>query len=374
MAITRTIPVNLGRRSYQVFVGQALLGELAQLLSAVLEGWSKVVIITDSNVGPLYARAAAESLNRSSLRCEVLEFPAGEASKNLATYVELINRLLAPAPAIDRHALILALGGGVVGDLAGFVAATALRGLDFVQLPTTLLAAVDASVGGKTGLDTPAGKNLVGAFHQPKAVVIDAELLATLPAAELGSGLAECVKHAVIRQPAMLERLRRRAGEILSANPAALAELIADNVAIKAAIVSSDERESGERAHLNFGHTVAHAIETAAGYSAVAHGQAVSLGMVAACRIAANRKLLSPADELLVREVLAALHLPMRWLDLPELPASAKDAANLRKIMLHDKKAQAGVVRFVLPLGLGRCGIFDDVSDREIDAALGALK
>ncbi len=377
MPTSQTIRVELGRRTYDVTVGAGVLEQAGPMLAPLLAGAraaAGVVVITDSNVGPLYARAAIASLKAAGLAADVIDFPAGEQHKDIGTYASVMDRLLGLSPPIDRRSLIVALGGGVVGDLAGFVAATALRGLDWAGVPTTLLADVDAAVGGKTGLDAPAGKNLIGAFHQPRAVLIDAAVLRTLPRGELGNGLAECVKHAVIRDANLLEFIQQNARRILSAEPDCLSELIARNVAIKAAVVAADERESDQRAHLNFGHTLGHAIEAAAGYGAVSHGQAVALGMVAALHIAAARTLIAAGEAQRVGEILSMLSLPARFADLPELPAPCRQPARLREIMLHDKKARGGVVRFVLPTALGSVAIFDDVTGDEIDRAVAALR
>ena len=379
MLKTRTIRVELGRRAYEVTVGAGLLDRAGEML-APLAGADpptragRAVVITDSNVATLYAGAVADGLTAAGCRTDVIDFPAGEASKDLTTYAAVMDRLLALSPAIDRGSLIVALGGGVAGDLAGFVAATALRGLSCANVPTTLLADVDASVGGKTGLDAPAGKNLIGAFHQPRAVIIDPAVLKTLPPGELGNGLAECVKHAVIRDADLLDFIEDNAAAILAADAEILSELIARNVTVKAEVVAADERESGQRAHLNFGHTIGHAVEAAGGYGAVSHGQAVALGMVAACGIAVARKLIEPAAADRVGEVLSGLSLPVRFADLPDLPAGCRDRARLRQIMLHDKKARGGVVRFVLPTGLGNVAVFDDVTADQVEQGLAALE
>lgn len=370
MPTTRKITVELGERSYEVTVGVALLAELGAVAAPLS---SRAVVITDTNVGPLYADAAVAAFSQSDVSTEVIDFPAGEGSKDLSTYAAVMDRLLALTPPIDRGCLIVALGGGVVGDLAGFVAATALRGLNLVNVPTTLLAAVDSSVGGKTGLDAAAGKNLIGAFHQPRAVVIDADTLKTLGPSEMGNGLVECVKHGVIRDAALLDFIEANAKGVLAGDGAVLADLIARNVVIKAAVVAADERESGPRSHLNFGHTIGHAIEAAGGYGAVSHGQAVSLGMIAACRIAVGRGQMEQAAAERVRGILSELSLPVRFADLPGLPPAARDPARLREIMSHDKKARGGVVRFVLPTELGSVAMFDDVSSRDIAAAVAAL-
>ncbi len=371
--MTREIKVELAERSYTVVVGVDLLGEAGRIAAASAGKPDRAVIITDSLVGPLYAVAVAAGLSATGCRCETIDFPAGEEHKNLTTYGSVMDRLLSLKPPIDRRCLIVALGGGVVGDLAGFIAATALRGLDFVNVPTTLLADVDAAVGGKTGLNASAGKNLIGAFHQPKAVIMDAAVLKTLPPAQLDNGLAECVKHGVIRDWSLLDFIEENAAKFVAADVGALAELIGRNVAIKAAVVSDDEREAGDRAHLNFGHTIGHAIETAAGYGAVSHGQAVALGMIAAFHIAADRSLIDSTTADRVRQILVGLSLPVRFADLPDLPAAARDPARLREIMAHDKKNIDGIVRFILPTAPGSVATFDDVTDDHIAAAIAAL-
>ena len=389
MPITHEITVDLAVRSYKVAVGVNLLGQVGAAAAdltahlpdfgelsrvAGVGGAGRTVVITDSTVGPLYADTVADSLARLGWRCDVIEFPPGEEYKNLTTYGGVMDELLSLDPPIDRKSVIVALGGGVVGDLAGFVAATALRGLSFINVPTTLLADVDAAVGGKTGLNASAGKNLIGAFHQPGAVIIDAAVLKTLPAAELGNGLAECVKHGVIRDDSLLDFIEDNVAKIMAADADTLAELIARNVAIKAAVVSADEREAGQRSHLNFGHTIAHAVETAAGYGVVSHGQAVALGMVAAFHVAQARSLISSAAADRIREILAGLSLPVGFDDLPLLPDDARDPDRLRGIMSHDKKTLGGVVRFVLPVAPGSVAIFDDVTDEQIASAIAALQ
>ena len=373
MPITHEIPVNLAGRSYKVTVGVNLPEQVGAAAAQLCGGSGRAVIITDSNVGPLYAATVADNFHRVGCRCDVIEFPAGEEHKNLTTYGGVMDELLSLTPPIDRRSVIVALGGGVVGDLGGFVAATALRGLPFINVPTTLLSDVDAAVGGKTGVNAKAGKNLIGAFHQPAAVIIDAVVLKTLPAGELGNGLAECVKHGVIRDDSLLDFIEGGVAKIMAGDADTLAELVGRNVAIKAAVVVADERESSERAHLNFGHTIGHAVETAAGYGVVSHGQAVALGMVAAFGIAEARSLIDSAAAGRVRKILEALSLPVGFDDLPLLPADARDPDRLREIMSHDKKTLDGVVRFVLPVALGSVAIFDDVTDDQIAAAVAAL-
>jgi 3-dehydroquinate synthase len=358
-----TIRVDLGDRGYDVRIEPGALDAVGA--AAALPGASAAVVISDSNVAPLYAGRVRESLESAGLAAAVLDFPAGEAHKTLATYASLMDGLLAVEPALDRDAVVVALGGGVVGDVAGFVAATALRGLRLVQCPTTLLADVDSSVGGKTALDHPAGKNLIGAFHQPAAVLIDVEALKTLADEELANGLAECVKHGVIRSAPLLDFIEEAAEQILAREPEVMAELVARNVAIKAAVVAADEHEAGERAHLNFGHTIGHAIETLVGYDRIRHGEAVSLGIVAANHVAVRRGLIEDETAQRVTELLRRLRLPVSRAGL--------DPDATWRIMQHDKKARGGQVRMVLPTVLGQVAVFGDITPDAVTDAVEAL-
>ena len=359
-----TIDVDLKDRSYPVRVGPGGLDDLPAVIEAV-GGVSSAAVISDSNVAKLYGRRVVEAIARAAVPVSLLDFPAGEQNKTLATYGALFDALFALSPAVGRDSLVVALGGGVVGDVAGFVAATALRGLRWLQCPTTLLADVDASVGGKTAVDHPAGKNLIGAFHQPHAVVIDTGTLRTLPEPELRNGLAECVKHAVIRDADLLGFIDRHVEPIRNCDVDVMTELVARNVAIKAAVVSADEREAGERAHLNFGHTIGHGIETCVGYGRISHGQAVSLGMVAACHMAVSRGLIEPDLAERIRSVLVRLGLPVSFPGL--------DAGAIWEVMQHDKKARGGQVRMVLPTAMGQVAVFDDVAPGEVRTAVSHL-
>jgi len=358
------ITVDLGRRSYDVIVGSGQLSEIGPATSA-LGDVQNVAVISDSNVSKLYGQKVLDSLRRAGLSAAMLVFPAGEANKNLATYGRLMDELLALPGPIERSSLIVALGGGVVGDVAGFVAATALRGLRWLQCPTTLLADVDASVGGKTAVDHTTGKNLIGAFHQPAGVLIDVECLGTLSAQELRNGLAECVKHAVIRDADMLKFIEEHVDEILTCRSDVMTKLITRNVAIKAGVVAADEREAGERAELNFGHTIGHAIEVLVGYDKMPHGPAVALGMLAACRIAQQRGLIDEAMTGRISAILERLALPVRCKQLaPE---------QVWQTMQHDKKARGGKVRMILPQAVGSAGIYDDITPQEVAEAMTAL-
>ncbi len=263
-------------------------GALAKLSSA-----KKAAVVTDSHVGPLYAQQLIQSLQSAGIEPIVATLPAGEDHKTLDSLLPVFDTFLEAR--IERSTPVLALGGGLIGDMAGFVAATLLRGVPFVQIPTTLLAMVDASVGGKTGVNHSTGKNLIGAFHQPIAVLIDPELLRTLPDRELRGGLAECIKHDIIRDAEGFAHLERDLSKALARDMDYLADLVAHNVAIKARVVESDPFEKGERAHLNFGHTFGHAIETVSHY-AYSHGECVALGMVAASRTAVALGILDAAS------------------------------------------------------------------------------
>jgi len=356
-----TIEIDLSERSYNVEIGPGLLcgiGTKVRSLGRV----SSVVVISDSTVAELYGQAVIDSLASESLAANLLTFPAGEENKTLATCSDLFDKIFSLTPAIDRHAVIVTLGGGVTGDMGGFIAATLLRGIRFFQCPTSLLAAVDASVGGKTGIDHAAGKNLIGAFYQPVGVLVDVETLGTLPPDQIASGLAECVKHAVIRDEALLTMIDDGADDLKAVKPQAMVDLIARNVAIKAKIVAADERESNLREILNLGHTFGHAIETAAGFGAVSHGQAVALGMVAACRASVQLGHLSQLDADRIEVVLARLDLAVR--------RDGMDAGELCELMKHDKKNRSGVIRFVLPVAIGDARVFDDVPESVVKSAI----
>ena len=360
-----TVKIDLGRRSYAATVGAGLLTELGSLIN-VPSGSRRTIVITDSNVAGLYGQAAMDSLRAAGIKADIIDFPAGEQNKNLRTVEKLFDRLFKLSPPVGRDSLIIALGGGVAGDVAGFVAATALRGLDFIQCPTTLLAAVDSSVGGKTGVDHSAGKNLIGAFHQPVGVLVDVETFRTLPEGHLQSGLAECVKHAMIRDESLLEMIEANVDVILECRSDMMIDLVARNIAIKAAVVSADEREGSVRAHLNFGHTVGHAVETLAGYGNMTHGQVVAFGMIVASGIAVRRGLLGePVLHRLVN-LLGRLGLATA---MPHL-----DTGEIWTIMQHDKKARGGKVRMVLPTAIGEVGIFDDVTNQEVASAMKGMQ
>jgi len=304
----------------------------------------RYTIITDHHVGPLYAARAVASFGGG--RVDVLTVPAGEHSKTRTTWAALTDEMLALG--CGRDTVVIALGGGVVGDLAGFVAATFLRGVPVVQVPTTLVAMIDAAIGGKTGVDTPAGKNLVGAFHAPAAVVIDPTVLDTLPAAQVRAGLAEAIKHGVIADAGYFDRTIAALPVLLApggATTPAMTAIIAGSIAIKAAIVAADAREHGRRKVLNFGHTIGHAVEAASEYTLL-HGEAVAIGMAIESRLAELAGIATAGIADRVRAALDAAGLPSR------LPATAVAADIVTRTHL-DKKARAGIVEYALPRSLG---------------------
>jgi 3-dehydroquinate synthase len=347
---------------YDITVAPGLLERAGSLLRDVSKS-AKAAVVTDSNLAATHLPALVRSLNQGGFETVTTTLPAGEDHKTLSDLVPAYDALLGAR--IERSTPVLALGGGVVGDMTGFVAATVLRGVPFVQIPTTLLAMVDASVGGKTGVNHAVGKNLIGAFHQPIAVMIDPAVLRTLPARELRSGLAECIKHDIIRDAVGFAALERDIGRALSVDVEYLSELIAHNVAIKARVVEADPFERGERAHLNFGHTFGHAIETVSNYS-YAHGECVALGMAAAVHAATKLGMIGAADRDRVIAVIDKAGLPTRGLTL--------DPGAVVEAMHFDKKVRSGKVRFVLPDRIGHVVIRDDLAPGLVREAVESLK
>lgn len=341
------VPVALSEgRDYQIQIGAGELAQLGEHCRTVARS-SRAVILSQPGILARWGQPAQGSLEGAGFRVETLTYPAGERYKSLTMVARLYDGLYNLEPALDRKTLIVALGGGVVGDMAGYVAATYLRGLDYVQVPTTLLAMVDSSVGGKTGVDFREGKNLVGAFHQPRSVVIDPEVLATLPRRELRAGLAEVVKYGIIQDPALLEYVTENARLLLRANPEAIAHVVARSCTLKAEVVTADEREeTGLRAILNFGHTIGHALEGATRYRRYKHGEAVGIGMVSAALIGEEAGVTPPEVTAALRRALAALGLPAA------LPTDIADAV-LIALTARDKKAVQGEARFVLAERLG---------------------
>ncbi len=350
------VRVDLGPRSYPILIGAGCRFQLADLVR-YRSRTPQLVVIADQNVANTHGAALAAALPTPPL---FLPFTPGETTKSLAECQRLYDALAAAR--IERQAILLTFGGGVAGDLGGFVAATWLRGVAYIQLPTTLLAAIDASVGGKTGLNLAAGKNLVGAFHQPLAVVVDLDFLTTLPTRTYTAGLAESMKHALIRAPNLLAWHEQNADAIAARVPEVLGELIARNCAIKAAVVAADEREADLRAILNYGHTIGHALEHLLEYE-LQHGECVALGMLVENEIARRRGLLDAALAERVRTLMARLGLPVR---LPRPVA----AAAVQEVCAVDKKVAEGAVTFVLLRGVGEPVKVRDVAPGEIAAAL----
>ncbi len=338
------ITVDLGERSYPIFIGEGTLDRLSNVLAG-LKVRGTAAVVTDSNVAPLYGDRVVERVREAGLRTALCVMPAGEEHKRLERIEELTGQFLEAG--VDRAGGVIALGGGVVGDVAGFAAAVFMRGIPFVQIPTTIVAQVDSSVGGKTGVNHPRGKNIIGSFHQPSAVVIDLTLLRSLPDRELRAGLAEVIKHGIIADEDLFRYMEERVDAVRAGDPAALEVPVRRSCEIKAAVVAADEREHGVRANLNYGHTFGHGIE-AAGILAL------ELGLVDSAFVARQKACIE------------AYGLPTAW---PEIPIDATLEA-----MKHDKKARAGTLKFVVADRLGRVVHRTDVTEDQARRALEALK
>jgi 3-dehydroquinate synthase len=341
----RVVPVSLGRRSYQIQIGPGLLARLGRECRRLNLG-SRCAIISDRNVARHYAKPAEKSLAAAGFKPLVLTVPAGETAKSLRTVQSCYDRLAAHR--LERKSFIVALGGGVVGDLAGFVAATYLRGIPFVQVPTTLLAQVDSSVGGKVGVNLKAGKNLVGAFYQPRLVLCDLETFDSLPDREYRSGLAEVIKYGIIYDAALFRKLERDLPRLLARHPQTLASVVAQCCEIKADVVQQDETESGLRAILNFGHTIGHALEATSHYGKYLHGEAISIGQVAAARLSREALGLSTGEAERIRSLFERAGLPTRLRLAPDQRSA------LVRAMTLDKKVSDGQVKFVLARKIGQ--------------------
>ena len=335
-----------GFAAYDVVVGRGLLTGAGERIAPFARG--RTVVVTDETVSALHAGTLTASLTAAGVRSEIVAVPPGEGSKSFAELERVLDRLLDLG--LDRKDVVVALGGGVVGDLAGLAAALYMRGIDFVQVPTTLLAQVDSSVGGKTAIDTPRGKNLVGAFHQPRLVLADIDVLSTLPAVQLRSGWGEVLKHGLICDPDFFDWLAGDGAAGATGDPAALERAVVRSVEIKSAIVSEDEKEAGRRALLNLGHTFGHAVEAELGFeeAALAHGEAVALGCCMAFRFSARQGLCAAAEAERVETVIAAAGLPTRLTQAGEFSAEA-----LLVRMAGDKKAEAGGVTLILARSIG---------------------
>ncbi len=358
----KKLVVDLGDRSYPIFIKQGLLTDATEW-SSYINLKDKAVIITNDTVEKWYLEKLTNTLKSLGLTVYSLVLPDGEKYKTLESFNKIMTFLLEKS--CGRDTTLFALGGGVIGDLTGFAAASYQRGVNFVQVPTTLLSQVDSSVGGKTGVNHPLGKNMIGAFYQPKAVIIDLDCLKTLPARELAAGMGEVIKYGIIWSKEFFEYLEQHTAEIWKLDFDVLGQVIHTCCAIKAEVVHQDEREGGKRAILNLGHTFGHAIETFMGYGVWLHGEGVGAGMVMASKLALLRNKIS-SDEF------ARI---IKLIELNKLPTKAPSnmtLADFEKIMLHDKKVKAGKVRFIIPDFLGMASLYDDVTEAEIAEAIKA--
>lgn len=355
----KQLRVGLGDRAYPILIEDGLIEAIGADLGkrAIAKRYA---VISDSYVASILGERLTTSLIKAGIAAELMTFPRGEASKNLATVADLAGMLARSG--FDRRDGLIALGGGVTGDITGFLAASYMRGIAFVQVPTTLLAQVDSSVGGKTGVDIPEGKNLVGTFYQPRCVYIDSRALLSLPRPELLNGVAEVIKYGVIYDRDFFEFLVEKREDILSLKLSVLEEVIYKCCDIKARVVEADEKESDLRRILNFGHTIGHAIEAASDYT-VAHGSAVAVGMVAASRLAVFKSLFDKADAARVRELIHAFGLPA---DIPD----EIDRQRIKRYLKTDKKAVSGRPFFVLPTAIGTVTITDEVAEELIDRVI----
>jgi 3-dehydroquinate synthase len=357
----QTLTVNLGDRSYPIHVGEGILPRAGEFLAQAGLG-GKVAIVTNPTVAQLYLDAVHEALTHAGFEVIPILIPEGEEHKNLKTLASIYDRLITER--LERKSCIMALGGGVVGDVAGFVAATYLRGIPYVQVPTTLLAQVDSSVGGKTGVNHQNGKNLIGAFHQPRSVLIDVTVLQSLPPRELVAGLAEVIKYGVIEHPALFTLLEEKIDQVIGLDRELLIQIIATSCRIKARVVEKDEREDDYRAVLNFGHTIGHALEAVTDYRKYLHGEAVGIGMAEATAISVHQGFCDQRSLERIRKLIKKTGLPS---DIP--PDVSRQS--LIQSMEVDKKSAEGRIKFVMCAGIGRT-CFHSLVPGEILAALGA--
>ena len=369
MSAPRTIKVDLAGRSYDIVIGPALIDRIGEL-SRKLLARPKVIIVSDETVAPLYGARAFNSFKNAGVEASIVVLPAGEGSKEFGTFEQLMNALLDRRP--DRKTTLVALGGGVVGDLTGFAASVLLRGVDFIQVPTTLLAQVDSSVGGKTGINTRHGKNLVGAFYQPRLVVADTDVLDSLPRRELLAGYAEVAKYGLIDDPKFFDWCEANGASVLSGDAAKRAYAIEQSCLAKARIVAADERETTDlRALLNLGHTFGHALEAETGFGPeLLHGEAVGAGMAMAFDLSAQLGLCPASDAARVRAHLGAVGLPVRLRSIGGDNRRTWDAGRLIGHMRGDKKAEAGRLTFVLAHGIGKAFVTRDIDETAVRALL----
>ncbi len=360
------VSVALGERSYDILIGAGLIDRAGQEIAALLPE-CRVLVVTDDNVAPHHLDRLAQSLSSAGLGRHCLILPAGERSKSFEKLQQVVNVILDHR--LERRDVVLALGGGVIGDLAGFAAGIARRGMNFIQVPTSLLAQVDSSVGGKTGINASHGKNLVGVFHQPRLVLADTGALDTLPAREMRAGYAEIVKYGLIDRPDFFAWLEANWQEVFGGEGAARRRAIAESCRAKAAIVARDERESGDRALLNLGHTFGHALEAATCYDPerLVHGEGVAIGMVLAHRFSAHLGLADPSDATRVEAHLGAVGLPVHP---RQIPGPTPEPGELMRFMAQDKKVSRGSLNFVLTRGIGKSFLARNIAPADLLAFL----
>ena len=356
------VDVNLGSRSYRIVVASGALQSVGERLRELRLG-SRAALVSDGAIMRLYGKTVVASLESAGFTVTTIDVPEGEAAKTLAVAEHCWDRLLTAG--LDRTSTVLALGGGAVGDVAGFAAATYMRGINFIQLPTTVLAQVDASIGGKTAIDHPLGKNMIGAFHQPRLVVVDPAVARTLPEREFRSGLAEIVKHGIVLDADYFAELERDLAPLAARDLGVLERIIGGSCRLKASVVERDEREAELRHVLNYGHTIGHALEAATGYTRYAHGEAVSLGIVAEARLARRLGIADAETTTRQERMLETLGLPVR--------APSIDVEPIVSAMARDKKAKDGRVPFVLAPRIGAFRIVYDVPTTEIRAVIASL-
>jgi 3-dehydroquinate synthase len=359
----RKVEVQIPSNPYTATIEPGLLARAGELLRETLPDRSHYLVITVPPVRKAWADTLTTSLTNSKLMYSLIEMPDGERAKKFDTVRELATKLVRRGA--DRLSVVIALGGGVVGDVAAFLASIYMRGIDVVQIPTTFLAQVDAAIGGKTGVDLPEGKNLLGTFHQPRAVLIDPRVLSTLPERDYRSGLYEAMKCGIIRRADIFEFMEQNRERILQRDPAALEWLIAECVQVKAEVVVADERESGLRRILNFGHTVGHALEAETGYKQFLHGEAVAWGMIAASMISAAMQM---SNSETARRIISSV---LAYAPLPKVESRGKRIA---RRLANDKKTVNGIAHFVLPVELGKVEIVPDVPERAVIQAVEELR
>ena len=363
----RRLSVALERDPYDVVISAGGIDYLGNELRRLgIREHTKILVVSNVDVATPYGSRCLTSLEQAGFQATLLTIPAGEEQKTLTTFSTILDA--AKDEGLERQSLMLALGGGIVGDMTGFAAACWLRGIGVIQVPTTLLAMVDAAIGGKTGVNHPGGKNLIGAFHQPRLVLIDPDTLQTLPTREFRAGLAEVIKYGVIGDSELFELLERSVSfdNPLSISTELLATMLERSAQAKALVVAADEKEGGQRAILNYGHTFGHVVETLTGYGTWLHGEAVAIGMVAVAALAVQRGVMAQTDAERQTRLIQSAGLPSQWPDL--------DPDCVLKTLQGDKKVRDGRLRFVLPSSIGVVSIVDDVSHEEIRACLAALR